>query len=418
MKKHLLITVIVLAVGAMGAFAQDQPAAADVFDTSAFDQSVQQSTSPGQTAKREALFGGSFVSDTSLSSSTDFAWYTTAGSLSGKAFAKITVPDYGSLYIGYLVSHALFKGAAGTLPTGAAPLLATPADALYTASYTLSELYYSFDIAHSVFFRLGNQLIAWGPSSIWTPVDFINLQKADPLSTIDRRAGKPGLRVLVPLGPANVFLFGDFSGTVTAAGVQDPLAATNLAARVDLTALGFELALTGYWGSSLQSRYGFDFSGRLLGFDVYGELAAAFPYDSYSLTYAGSVGFQRTFGDLGYWGIAGEFFYNDAGTADTAAYPLLLATGRFTPLYVGRYYAYASINRSHLFVDGLSAALGGFANISDGSYQMSLSTTVSLPKIVPFTLSLRYSGGGAGKELTYFTGDNALSAGLQVRFEF
>jgi hypothetical protein len=54
-------------------------------------------------------------------------------------------------------------------------------------------LYYSFDVAKAVFLRIGNQLISWGPSAIWTPVDFINIQRASPLSTLDLRVGKPGM---------------------------------------------------------------------------------------------------------------------------------------------------------------------------------------------------------------------------------
>jgi hypothetical protein len=439
---HALILALAFAVaGAPGVFAQDQPAgqdlpagqngaaAGDVFDTSAFDQNVQQSTQAGQAAKVEYLFGGSFLTDNILSGTADFnTWYTLAGSFSGKAFAKITVPDYGALYIGYLVSHDLYKGWDGTLPTALQyEFTLAPADDLFVPGFTLAELYYSFDVAHAVFFRLGNQLIAWGPSSIWTPVDFINLQKVDPQSAFDRRVGKPGLRVHVPLGNANIFLFGDFSGTVqnilvkgekTGSVQQNPLSATNLGARVDLTVLGSELAVTGYWGSTIQNRYGFDFSGKVLGFDVYGELAAAFPYGSYDFTWAGSGGFQRTLGDLGYWSIAGEFFYNAAGTADTATYQNLIDTKTFTPLYIGQYYGYASITRSHLLVDGVSAALSWFMNFSDNSWQGSLSTSVNVPSLVPFTVSIRCNGGGSGKEFTFLTGDGAVSADLQVRFEF
>jgi hypothetical protein len=416
-----IAAVLSLVIG-MHAPAQDQAAqdkgSEDPFDTSSFDQSVQQSTARESASGPEILVGGFFLSDNSFSTTTDLEGYTLGGSLSGKAFAKITVPDYGALYIGYNVSHNLYQGVGGTLPAAARPFLAAPAGDLFGASYALSELYYSYDIARTVFLRLGNQLIAWGPSFVWTPIDFINLQRANPLSAVDRRAGKPGLRVHVPLGPGNVFLFGDFSGTVTAAGVQDPLKTANLAARVDLTVLGFELALTGYWGQSIQNRYGFDFSGRVLGFDVYGEAAAAFPYDSYALTYAGSVGFQRTLDELGYWSIQGEFFHDEAGTEDSAAYPLLAAGGKFIPFYVGKNYAYAGISRSHIMVDGVSAALSGFANLSDLSWLARLSATIDLPELVPFTFSVRYAGGGAGKEFTWFTGDGSLSANLQIRFEF
>ncbi len=37
---------------------------------------------------------------------------------------------------------------------------------------------------------------------------------------------------------------------------------------------------------------------------------------------------------------------------------------------------------------------------------------------LPFTLTLSYLGGGEGKEFTWYTGANALSASLEVRFEF
>ena len=139
------------------------------------------------------------------------------------------------------------------------------------------------------------------------------------------RVGKPGIRVTVQMGISNLFLFADMSGTVTSGTVNDPVRSTNLAARWDLTVSGFELAVTGYTGFGIQSQAGFDFSGRLLGFDVYGEIAAGVPIGSASFTWASSQGLQRTFGDLSYWSVAGEFYYNDSGTSDTAGYPALAA---------------------------------------------------------------------------------------------
>ena len=275
-----------------------------------------------------------------------------------------------------------------------------------------------------MFFRVGSQLLAWGPSLIWTPVDFVNLERVDPLSTFDLRSGKAGVRATVPLGISNLFLFADLAGTVTATGpggslvVNDLLDTANLAARWDITMGGFELALTGYFGSSLQNRYGFDFSGRLLGFDIYGELSLAFPYSSYDFSSAYSLGLQRTFGELSYWSMAAEFFANSEGTADTAAYPAMLLAGTFNPFYVGQYYAYASLTRTHLFVDGVSATLAGFVDISDASFLVRLSTSVDIAKVVPFSFALSWAGGGAGKAFTYFAGNNALSADLRVSFSF
>jgi hypothetical protein len=417
----IAIVVALMLRGWSSAFGQDQ-SGQDVFDPSAFDQTVQKGTQQEQAAKLEILFGGELLSDNSAYTTADFEGFAAGGSFSGKAFTKVSIPSYGVLFLSYNFTHNLYQGAGGTVPGGSSSSLSQPLGDLLSNSYALSEFYAGFDIARVVFLRLGNQLIAWGPSAIWTPVDFINLQRANPLSPLDLRVGKPGLRVHVPLGISNVFLFGDFSGTVTGAPpalvVNDPLETTNLAARWDLTAFGFELALSGYWGASIQDKYGFDFSGRVLGFDVYGELAVGFPQGSDPLTWATSVGFQRTLGELGYWAVQGEFFYNDAGTADWETYPDLLLSGSFTPFYLGKYYAYAGLTRSHLFIDGVSATLAGFANFSDGSYLARLSTAFDLPGLVPFSFAFSYAGGGPDKEFTWFVGDRSLSLDIRIRFSF
>jgi hypothetical protein len=408
--------------------AQAQDAGTDVFDASSFDQSVQQSAQAEQKAPIETQFGGNILYDTSATTAADFSGTAVGGSFTGKAFVKVSVPDYGSAYLAYNFSKNLYQGAAGTVPGTplgyAGPALSIAAGDLYSASYALAELWAGFDIAQAIFFRVGNQLLAWGPSLIWTPVDFVNLQRVNPLGALDLRVGKPGIRITVPFGISNLFVFADMSGTVTPTGaggalvVNDPLATTNLAARWDITLLGFELALTGYTGSSIQSRAGFDVSGRLFGFDVYGELAAGLPGGTYSSTWSTSVGAQRTLGELGYWSIAAELYYNSAGSTGADVSPSLVSSGTFSPFYTGAMYAYASITRTHLFMDGVSATLAGFVDISDLSFLTRLSTTMNLPGVPPFTFSLSWSGGGADKAFTYITGNNSISADLQIKLEF
>ncbi len=269
-----------------------------------------------------------------------------------------------------------------------------------------------------MFFRIGNQLLAWGPSVIWTPVDFVNLQRVNPLAALDLRVGKPGVRITVPMGVSNLFIFADLSGTVTSGTVNDPVRSTNLAERWDLTVLGVELAVTGITGFGIQSQAGFDFSGRLLGFDLYGELTAGIPTGNAAFTWASSLGFQRSFGDLSYWSVAGELFYNDAGTADISGYPALAAAQAFTPFYVGKVYSYAALTRSHLLIDGVSATIAGFVDLSDVSFLSRLSASINVPKVPPFTFSLSWAGGGSNRAFTYVTGNNSLTAELQVRVEF
>jgi hypothetical protein len=85
---------------------------------------------------------------------------------------------------------------------------------------------------------------------------------------------------------------------------------------------------------------------------------------------------------------------------------------------VGQYYAYASLSRSHLGMNGLTASLAGFANLSDLSYQVRGSLAVAVANVVPFSIGVSYAGGGDAKEFTFLAGDGALSLDVQVRFEF
>ena len=69
-------------------------------------------------------------------------------------------------------------------------------------------------------------------------------------------------------------------------------------------------------------------------------------------------------------------------------------------------------------MDGLSAALAGFVDLSDMSFLARLSTTIDVPGVAPFTFNLSWSGGGDGKAFTWFTGNNSLTAEIQIRVEF
>ncbi len=390
---------------------------ADPFDVEAFDQVVTEGEAEDAAARLEMQFGGNIALGASAATTADFDWYKAGSSASGKAFLKVSVPDYGSAYLAYNFSKNIAQGAGGSLP--AAP---TTQNGLFDVAFDLAEFYLGFDVAQKVFIRVGNQLLAWGPSTIWTPVDFVNLEKVDALAAFDSRVGKPGVRATIPIGTSNLILFADLAATVSGAAapfdVNDLYETANLAGRWDIVLAGFELGLSTYFGASLQNQYGFDFSGRLLGFDLYGELGLAFPDEGNDFSYAYSLGLQRSLGELDYWTVSAEFFANGAGTSDTSCYPALVIAGDFTPFYVGEYYAYAAVTRKNIGRDGISATLAGFANFSDLSFLARLSTSVRLPRLVPFTFALSWAGGGAGREFTYFSGNNALSAELRVSYEF
>ena len=57
-------------------------------------------------------------------------------------------------------------------------------------------------------------------------------------------------------------------------------------------------------------------------------------------------------------------------------------------------------------------------NLSDLSYTVRLAAAFDPVAFLPFTFTLSWLGGGAGREFTWYTGGNALSASVEVRFEF
>ena len=415
----LLVLVLVLAapavsIGTRIAAQENQGEAAtgagnDPFDISAFDSGVTAAADAGKTGRVEILTGGTLMPAVSAIAANGFGGYSSTSSLSGKVFGKVTLEDYGSLFISYSISQYFLQARGGDAP-------AMVAKNLFTPTFALTELHYSFDLGKKLFIRLGNQLIAWGPSFIWTPVDFINTQKSDFFQAVDLRVGKPGLRLHLPMESSNLFAFVDFSETVKSGTVQDIGDTANLGFRYDLTLAGFELGLTTYFGSSVQARGGFDFSGRMLGMTLYGEVAVLPAYSAYSSSWSAVLGFERKLGDLKKATFSGEFFYNSAGADDENAYPAPPVT--FSPTYVGKYYAYLGLTVSELFSPDLSTTVSALANISDASMYLRLAEDFNINGAPPFSLVVGWTGGGTKKAFTYYAGNNSLSLTVQSRIAF
>lgn len=338
---------------------------------------------------------------------------TTRAGLEGRVFAKVSFPESGALFIAYNAALPTFQGYSGDGPVPSAK-------DTYQPSYSLAELHYSFDIAKVVFLRLGNQLIAWGPSRIWTPVDFINQERVDAFADLDTRVGKPGFRVHVPLRGGNLFGFADFSSLASGGSYGDPAKKVRIGGRGDFTAGGFEFGLTAYGGRGTMPRFGADASGRAFGTTLYGEYAITTRTDGAPTTQA-SAGFLRSLDELRRWTLSAEGFYNssgkDLGGYDGLSFQTLPEEER-TPLYQGRWYVYAALQGDKFLSPSLSTTLSATVNLSDRSYLVKASEAFSFPRSVPFTLDLAYAGGGEDREFTRFVGDGAITATLSTKLEF
>jgi len=425
-----LLALALVAAGA-GAAAQDAiaPAEDDPFAAGAFEAGSGAAGAglPGTAAavgaapaaaeaKTEYLVGGQVAVSASAYLDGQFDGYAASSLASGKLFAKVSVPDRGALFASYSLRQAFLKALAGDGPANFGY-----AESLEEPTLALSELHYSFDLGKRIFLRLGKQLVAWGPSFVWTPVDFVNAERADAFSAVDTRAGKSGLKALIPLGSANVLAFADFSGLVEEGEpfARDPADALVLAARVDAALGGFEWGLSGSWGAESQAKAGFDFSGYLLGTTLYGEIAAAPGYSSYEAYVQAALGFSRALGDLKKWTLSGEGFFNSPG-AEYGAAELLAgyAAKALKPLYVGRWYAYAALKAEDFAFEGHDATLSAIANLSDLSFQAKLAQDIDVKGAPAFTFSIAYYGGGGGKEFTSVGGDGALEVSLRSKLEF
>ena len=395
----------------------------DPFAPGAFDSAVSSGGSgaagaggmapaaPGQgVARTEYLLGGSALVQAVATLPQGLGGYAATSFAAGKAFAKVSVPDYGSLYIAYNFYIPFLEALGGPDYAALVPPLA-----LGTPTWTVAEAHYSFDISKRLFVRLGKQLISWGPSLVWNPVDFINPQKADAFSSVDLRAGKPGLRLHAPLGSANVFAFLDFSGLVSGSSVNSLGEGLGYGLRLDTTLGGFELGLTGYGGASSQAKLGLDFSGYLLGFTAYGDLAWAPGYDSYEQSLKAGLGLSRTLGELKRLSLSAEAYWQSDGK-DLTGDSTTMATK--PSLYMGAYYAYAALEAKEFLSPDLTSKVSVLANLSDYSWRLRLDESLALPRAVPLTLSLSYSGGGAAKEFTYQAGDGNLSLGIRTLISF
>lgn len=385
----------------------------DPFDVSAFESGVQVAVESEDSKPAEYLFGATFVPSSTAFASQGFGGYLASGSISGKAFAKLSSQKYGSIFVSYGFSHQVFQSQGGDVPA-----LAAPAKDLFSPTFTLAELHYSFDIAKVLFFRIGNQLIAWGPSRIWTPVDFVNPQKMDSFQAIDTRAGRPSARLHLPLESSNLFAFADFSNTVASGTVRDLFQYVNLGLRYDIAFGGFEFGITGYGGMNAQLRAGIDFSGRILGATAYGEAAFLPAYDSYAFSWSASLGLERKLGQLRKATLSAEVFYNSLGEDDESDYSALVAAKAFSPMYVGKFYAYAGLALDDFLSPDLSTAISITANLSDGSFSLRLAENFDFRGMPPFSLILGWTGGGDGKAFTYPSSSNTLSAAVQARIDF
>ena len=416
----LLFAAVLLWCPSRGLFGQDDIFVEDVFnedevfEEDIFDKAIEESKIEEEKSKLETLVGADFIFSNSWLQPVDFDTYSMSSQFYGKLFSKATYPDIVSLFVSYNFSIPLFQYTGNIEPyTG------YPASTVYAE---LSELFMSFDIYKAVFFRIGYQLIAWGPSTFWTPVDFINRDRVDPLAELDLRTGKPGAKVHVPFEGSNLFLFFDFSQSIDSSTTTSSIAdRTRVGARFDTILLGYEVGFNTYFGHGLTTLWGIDWSGVLFRTDFYGEVAlsqgsntqkarlvtAPSTYELYypqEFIVSTSLGLSKSFGEFKLWTVRGEVYFNSNGYTNDAPYSYLLIQDLYSPLYMGMLYGYVSVTKDDLFTQDIRGTFAILANVLDPSFDLSTTFSFDFPNLIPFNVRLSFAAGEEGREFTFFGG--------------
>lgn len=406
LKVSLLTSVL---AGPLGAEELD-----DIFAEGAFDSAVAAGQASEEANKLVWLGGVTLASSANLVLPTERASYGSLSQFTGKGFLKATKPEVGALFLSYSYAQTLWASTNDALfQAGYAKQALDPSDPVYS----LSEWHLSFDVGKTVFLRVGNQLLDWGASAVWSPADFINRRSADPNAALDTRAGKPGIRVHVPWAAGNVFLFADASSSLSNTGEPRDLVKTGtLGLKVDTTLAGWNLGLIGNVGQAAPPRAGLTASGAFLGVDLWGEAGAVLPWGDHKFSWSASLGGERSLGVDSEWTLRAEGFWNPEGQGDVALGPSTVTS--FTPFYWGRAYLYGEVVRQKLFSPDVGASLSGTTNLADQSWSATASLRTSLPGLLPFSLFAQYAGGQKDREFTWATGGPALTLGLRSVVEF
>jgi len=395
---------------ALPLFGQD--AEADIFAEGAFDSAVASGQASEEANKLVWLGGVTLVSTSTLVVPEAWSGYGSLSQFTGKGFLKASRPAVGSLFLSYSFGHTLWAVANNaTLKAGYARLALDPSEPVYQ----LSEFHLSFDVAKVVFVRVGNQLLDWGASAVWSPADFIN-RRTDPSAALDTRAGKPGVRIHVPWAAGNVFLFADASSSLTSGEPRDLVRTGTLGLKADTTVAGWNLGLVANGGLEAPSRLGLTVTGALLGLDLWGEAGAVVPLGDRVLTWSASLGGERSLGTDSEWTLRAEGFWNPSGRGDTVLTPGERAV--FTPYYWGQAYLYGEVLKKKLLGPDVTGSLSTTANLADRSWTATASLRTAFPGLLPFSVSTQYNGGEPQREFTLASGGPAWTFGLRSVVEF
>jgi len=343
-----------------------------------------------------------------------------------RGFRAFVDLNLGYLSTGTPVIHNFIDLTSG-LPT---PLVVSEEQ---TTLIGIKEIFVDFNIANTVFFRAGKQVLQWGRGYFWNPTDLINIERKSFLDLEALREGVFGLRTDVTFAPwFHFYTFLNLNGV-------EELAAVAFAARTEFLAGRTEFGFSGWVKSGRIPVFGADLSTPLFwGLNLTAEASLSWGELNDKLDSSGAaysirerlvpkldVGLSRSFDAFDVQDrslVNAAFFYNDSGYEEDmfeALAPAALATflsDYYQAGYYGRYYGALFLTVNSFFLTNLTLSLNGLANITDLSGIAA--ATLSYAPVNNFALSLQIGAylGEENREYTYSGSQLFAALGAEVVF--
>jgi len=246
----------------------------------------------------------------------------------------------------------------------------------------VKEIFFDFNIANTVYFRAGKQVLQWGTGYFWNPTDLINIEHKSFTNQDALLQGVFGLRSDVVFSPKiHLYTFLNLNG------IQD-ISNVAFAARTEFLVRSFEFGFSGWFKPSTIPVFGTDFTTPLFwNLNLTGEASLSWGDNQDKLDTSGNpysvrnqlvpkvdVGLSRSFDAFDVQdriNVMTEFFYNSDGY-DQNMFQIFDQTQRKTFLngyyqsgYYGQYYGALFITINSFFLTNMTLTLDMLANFSD-----------------------------------------------------
>ncbi|MBF0376962.1 MAG: hypothetical protein HQK72_05720 [Desulfamplus sp.] len=144
------------------------------------------------------------------------------------------------------------------------------------ADYEMKELFVDFNINKAIYFRTGKQVLQWGRCYLFNPTDLINVEKKTFTEKIGSREGTRGIKAHIPFG-TDMNMYGFINTTETDEYFKiDQFQKISGAYKIEFLVENTEMAFSIWGKEDAHTVYGYDFSTKILGIDIQGELSASY----------------------------------------------------------------------------------------------------------------------------------------------